>query len=219
MRKESLIFLISASLIISPNNAQPTRKNTQNTSSQHRTVTLETVLACSEDSLIQSVFETDAHTARYSLAALFMVLAKAKADPEYIALKSKGFVTQILDASSLEILPTESSSGNIAPLSDLPFCHSRPTAHYDDSHLDPGPNIVVIDGQGWIFNTNEIFAHADQFHFDSGVFSNSSDVYFTATKGRTSIQFISKPNGLKLYRSLYSSEVEQQSGRPFTFSN
>jgi hypothetical protein len=166
-------------------------------------VTLETVLSCADDSLVDEVFKTDWYTARFKLDGLLMAITKNKADPDYLALRSKRFETDIRDKSSLEIVPTDALSGHRIAASDLPFCHSFLTARYDESDHKSGPRSVDIDGEDWLLNPNEILAHADQFHFDSGVFTNSSDVFFTATKGRVSIQFVCKPDGLKFYRALY----------------
>jgi hypothetical protein len=67
-----------------------------------------------------------------------------------------------------------------------------------------GPTIIEINAGDWLLNPNEIFAHADQFNFESGVFNNSSEVFFTAMKGHVSIQFTCKPSGLKFYRVIYA---------------
>ena len=60
-----------------------------------------------------------------------------------------------------------------------------------------------MSAQSWLLDPNEVFAHADQFTFESGVFADSSDIYLTAKKGRAAIQFICKSDGLHFYRALF----------------
>jgi hypothetical protein len=179
--------------------------HSQNKIVHKRAVTLQTILSCTNDALIDEIFKTDAETARLKLNGFLMVEAKHKqiSIPDYAALRYKGFVTDIIDESHVNIHPTDISTGVPIPEVNLPFCRDFPTATYNTSN-ESSPSLVSISGEDWLLNSNEIFSHADQFHFDSGVFTNSSDIYFTATKGRTSIQFIAKPDGLKFYRVLYS---------------
>lgn len=198
------IALCAMSLFCIPAPAQPPSKTSRQRSSPKRAVTLETVLSCADDALIGEVFKTDGLTARVNLNGFLMIESKHTLPPaEYLSLRGKGFVTRPIDDTTLQIMPTSPVSGSPISIPTLPFCNDLPIAHYDEAETKSGPRAVDIDGQDWILNTNEIFAHADQFHFESGVFTNSSDVYFTATKGRTSIQFISQPSGLKFYRAIY----------------
>jgi hypothetical protein len=171
-----------------------------------RTVTLETVLSCVDDNLISKVFKTDGGTAHTSLNALAMTLIKEPLDKR-LELASYGFKTLALpgDSDALLITPTD-YLGNDVPMSGRGFCRSGVTASYVESDWKSGPFRIVIDGEDWGLNPNEIFAHADQFHFDSGVFTNASDVYFMATKGRVNVQFIGTPAGLKFYRAIYTKE-------------
>jgi hypothetical protein len=170
-----------------------------------RAVALETLLSCADDSLIEEIFKADSDTARFKLSALLMIGARPKTlTPEYLTLLGYGFNTQLLDDSTLEVLPTD-HLGHYLP-QPLPFCHNNPIARYEKAgtgHGKSGPNSVELSGEGWVLNSNEVFAHADQFQFHSGVFADSPDVFLTATKGRVSLQFICKPDGLKLYRAIY----------------
>jgi hypothetical protein len=170
-----------------------------------RTVSLQTILSCTDDPLIEEIFKTDSETARLKLNALLMIEAKfKKVDvPEYNLLRLKGFVTNQIDDSHVSILPTNILTGSPIAEASLPFCHDLPTASYEKPS-DSSPNLVSISGEDWLFNPNELFFRADQFRFDSGVFANSANVYLSATKGRTTIQFIAKPMGLTFYRVLYS---------------
>jgi hypothetical protein len=174
-----------------------------------RSVSLDTVLACPADEVVQEVFNTDLLTAD-RLNAVAMTLM-ARTDDKYLSLKTKGFVTVAGDEyKHFEIMPTD-YSGKWITESRLPFCRSRPTASYGRSN--DGPDLVEIDGKGWSLNPNEIFVHADQFQFESGVFSDSAGVFLTATKGRASMQFLCTPNGLKLYRVLYK-QKNRAGGEP-----
>jgi hypothetical protein len=200
----SLILILSVlSFSAIPTLAQTRVRSLKGTSRQHL-VTLETILSCANDSLITQVFNTDKSTA-INLNAVLMVEMKYKKirNDDYVELKSKGFVTRNIDDSSFGIMPTNALSGSLVPESDLAFCHDLPTAHYDRTGYKSGPRDVDIGGENWVFNPNEIFAHADQFHFDSGVFTNSADIFFTAKKGRVSIQFLCKGDGLRFYRAIY----------------
>jgi hypothetical protein len=170
----------------------------------HKRVTLETVLSCATDSVLDEVFKTDAFTARIMLNTLGMVVSQRKSDPKYMPLLAKGFEAQILDDSRLAIMPSD-HLGHLVDVSDKPFCHDFPTAEYEKSEdKNAGPYLIEINGGDWLLNPDEVFIHADQFQFSSGVFSNSSDVFLTAKKGRVSIQFVCKPDGLKFYRAIYT---------------
>ena len=70
----------------------------------------------------------------------------------------------------------------------------------------PYANAILPYENEWEFNINELFGHADQFKFTSGVFTNSSDVFFAATKGLVDLQFIPRPNGLTLYRVIIKTD-------------
>ncbi|HWF67056.1 MAG TPA: hypothetical protein VN670_07120 [Acidobacteriaceae bacterium] len=167
-------------------------------------VTLETILSCAADPLLKEVFKTDRNTTFTKLDAGLMIEMKSKnPGTDYIELKSKGFVTRVIDDSTLQIIPTDAHSGTPISSVNLPFCHDSLSAHYENSGDEAKPTFIYIGGDGWLLNPNEIWAHANQFHFDSGVLTNNSDVFFAATKGRVSIDFLSKPNGLKFYRAMY----------------
>jgi hypothetical protein len=172
--------------------------------SPKRPVTLETVLSCADDPLLGDVFKTDHFTA-VQLNAVLMILMKFKKMPDanYVDFRSRGFVTSSTDDSAFRIMPTNPLSGDTIAEAKLTFCHDSPTAHYDKANYKSVPSDIDINGEGWALSPNEIFVHADQFHFDSGVFENSSDIFFTATKGRVSIQFVCKSDGLKFYRAIY----------------
>jgi hypothetical protein len=198
------IALCAISLFCISARAQSPSKTSKERSSRKRAVALETVLSCADDPLIGEVFKTGGLAARVNLNGFLMIESKHTLPPaEYLSLRGKGFVTRPIDDTTLQIMPTSPVSGSPIPIPTLPFCNDLPIAHYDEAETKSGPRAVDIDGKNWILNANEIFAHADQFHFDSGVFTNSSDVFFTATKGRTSIQFISQTDGLKFYRAIY----------------
>ena len=191
------LFCLSAS-------AQSPSKASRQSGSHKRVVALETVLSCTDDPLIGDVFKTDKFTA-VQLNDTLMILMKYKKIPDanYVDFRSRGFVTSSPDDSTFLIMPTNPLSGSTISEPRLTFCHDFPTAHYDKANYKSVPSDIDISGEGWALSPNEIFAHADQFHFDSGVFENSSDIFFTATKGRVSIQFLCKSDGLKFYRAIY----------------
>jgi len=83
------------------------------------------------------------------------------------------------------------------------FWDSTLVATYKEHAYNSGPTRLEIDGDEWQFDPNEILAHANQFEFSSGVFTNSAGVYLIATKGRVSIQFTCSAAGLKFYRASY----------------
>jgi hypothetical protein len=172
-------------------------------SPHRRAVTLETILSCSDDSLMAEVFKTDARTAYLDLSVLLMVAREQqKSGPSDIA-RAKGFLTGNLSESKLIIFPTD-YLGHTIEAAKRPFCRDGPTADYKNlMDTTSGPYMVEIDGEDWSLDNNEVFAHADQFQFRSGVYKNSSEVFFEATKERVSIQFVCRPNGLKFYRALY----------------
>jgi hypothetical protein len=60
-------------------------------------------------------------------------------------------------------------------------------------------------GDARVLDPNEVFAHADQFKFESGIFENSTEIYLLATRGRTTIQFTfdHRSKTLKLRRVIY----------------
>ena len=171
---------------------------------RQRAVTVDTILSCANDSLIVEVFKTDWRTS-LKLDRLLMILTQhTMSSVEYASLRSKGFRTNLLDAGNVQILAADFASGRTIPKSKLEFCQDYPVAKYNKVDLDSFPQSIDVSGDGWQLNPNEVFAHADQFQFRSGVFSDSSDVFFIATKGPVAIQFICKPDGLKFYRAIYS---------------
>lgn len=171
-----------------------------------RPVSLDTVLSCVSDSLITDVFKLERSTAL--LSSVLSLALIPSSDPKYAEAHaeagSRGFVTALGDPTTdLEIWAVD-YKGSPLDKAKLPFCHYRPTASYVDNNPHSLPFSVDISGEDWTLNPNEIFAHADQFTFDSGVFTNSSRVFFGAKKGNVHIQFICTVNGLVFYRALYS---------------
>lgn len=173
-----------------------------------RRVSLDAVLSCPSDPLIREVFHTDGNTA-IDLNATTMIMARyhqsyRKTIPDYSILRTKMFFTGASGggASDITILPTN-AGGHIIGERKLPFCHDDPVAEYKSLASGEFPLTVEISATGWSLNANEIFVHADQFKFSSGVFSDSSEVYFTASKGNTLIQFVPTNSGLRFYRVIY----------------
>lgn len=86
------------------------------------------------------------------------------------------------------------------------FCYSMPIVK---TFFEGHPSAVTISAlnflsaETWALDPNEVFEHADQFIFTSGVFNNSTEVYLMAKKGQVEIQFVFEGGALKLYRVIY----------------
>jgi hypothetical protein len=167
---------------------------------------LDAILSCTDNQLIKDVFETDQATALLLNEVSRSLTKHTPPNPEDLLLMSKGFETHFVDNEVLTIIPTSYHAGGqkrATSVSNIPFCHDQPAAHYKNSSGKLGPYMIEIDGKNWQLNPSEIFAHADQFEFRSGVFSDSSSIFFIAQKGRVSIQFLCINGGLSLYRAIY----------------
>jgi hypothetical protein len=154
---------------------------------------------------MEEAFKTDGLTASFKLNAVSMTMKKMdkSSDLGYLALRGKEFVTNEIDEYTILLMPTD-ALGSLITRSKLHLCHDYPVAHYEkEVGNESGPSYLTIDGENWFLDPNEVFVHADQFQFKSGVFEDSPEAFLTASKGRVSIQFICKPEGLKLYRLLY----------------
>lgn len=159
-----------------------------------RSISLDDILSCANDPYVQKVFHTDLYSIR-KLNLGPVLLAKDKTDPYSKAITSFGFMSAFTsNPLELGVLP-------FPPTNPAPFC-SILSIYYlrDEPNSYPYHAQVNVDPDFWTFDTNELFTHADQFTFISGVFKNSSRVYFSAAKGRTEIQFVATPKGLVLYR-------------------
>ena len=172
-------------------------------------VSLDTILGCSNDDFIQSVFDTDLAKMLKLASALSMAILYNQPLPEHptdkdlasTALRTAGFQSIILgsDPAKFSIMATDFNGHSPDPAKQ-PFCRRDLYAEYSQSTIDALPNFVEIRADEWAFNPNELFVHADQFTFTSGIFSDAASVFFTAKRGRVEIQFLSQPDGLKLYR-------------------
>jgi hypothetical protein len=167
-----------------------------------RIVSLDTVLSCADDELLSTAFNTDAHTAVRMNAVGMLTVEKDSQD--YAQLRNKRFITRLVSESdSVQIWPTD-FQGKMIDDNRLSFCRYSPTANFLKlSDSESKPYSIEIDGANWVLNPSEVFAHADQFSFTSGVFSNSSRVFLIARKGNVAIQFICNKTGLTFYRALY----------------
>ena len=68
--------------------------------------------------------------------------------------------------------------------------------------------IEISAGDRWILDPNEVFAHADEFKFESGTFDNSTDVFLVATRG--AIQFVVQDKRLMLHRVSYTNSQSKE---------
>jgi hypothetical protein len=145
------------------------------------------------------VFETDRITA-VRLNSL-LISEDRKSNTHDVNLLAKGFVTWPVNDDEMLIRMTD-TNGKSVPESQISFCEYKPVASYEKDN-DSKPHIVELSGDDWAFNPYEVFTHADQFEFTSGVFTTSSRVFLAAKRGRVLIQFLCEPTGLKFYRALY----------------
>jgi hypothetical protein len=164
-----------------------------------RIVLLDTILSCPSDAIVKNVFETDWRTMVNLTASLLNGQKETNSD-----LLSKGFTAFPIAEDEMMIAPTN-MKGRALSKEQVPFCNYKLSASYEKG-MDSKPHTLEISGDDWSLNPYEVFAHADQFEFSSGVFSNSSRVFLVARKGRVAIQFICKPTGLVFYRALYYPE-------------
>jgi hypothetical protein len=172
--------------------------------SHKRTVALDTVLSCAGDHMLDTVFQTNYFTAlKLGTAGMAWNRMQHSTDGNYIVLVANGFQTEIVDDRHFLIIPSDVSGELVKDTKDN-FCHDDPVATYEDTHSEPSQ--IEIHADNWSLNQNQVFAHADQYSFKSGVFTDSSEVYLTATKGRVDIQFICKPEGLVFYRAFYNAK-------------
>ena len=164
------------------------------------TVSLDTILSCSNDIYVQHVFKTELGTMhKLGMGAMIVGHVKDKTDDASVALRYAGFQSGFSnDPLVMSVMPFRPDGTVISP---APFC-SILDVNYEKASDDSLPYMVSIyvDSDYWVFNPNELFLHADQFTFRSGVFNDSSKVFLAATKGRVEIQFVAEPNGLTLYR-------------------
>jgi hypothetical protein len=168
---------------------------------QKRTVSLDTILSCPEDSIVRSVFKTNLVTMRnLHVSAMIINHTYEKNDEDSIALRYAGFISSGSDPLNFGIMAAD-SHGDYWTRPDRTFCSGSFVARYQDLGSSLPYEIDLLpDEDQWTLDINQLFVHADQFKFRSGVFTNSSDVFFVASKGQVEIQFIPKPNGLTLYR-------------------
>jgi hypothetical protein len=183
-----------------------TTAEAQTASSAHhkRTVSLDAVLSCASDHMLDTVFQTNYLTAlKLGTAGMAWTRREHSTDEDYILLAANGFQTKIVDDRHFLIIPSE-VSGEITKDTKDNFCHDDLVATYENTHS--GPSQIETRADNWFLNPNQVLAHADQYSFKSGVFTDSSEVYLTATKGRVDIQFICKPEGLVFYRAFYNAK-------------
>ena len=171
----------------------------QTTKTVKKHVSLDTLLSCPSDELVKTVFQTDWRTAVHLNALLMSESRKSKDMTAEDA--SKGFVTFPVADREVLIKPTDINGKTISN-NQLSFCNYLLSANYTEDDTSK-PYSVDVSGDGWILNPNEVFSHADQFEFKSGVFTTSSKVFLVATRGRVAIQFICSQTGLTLYRAIY----------------
>jgi hypothetical protein len=163
-------------------------------STKPRAVLLKEVLSCADDPFMARVFDLTNEDAD-------KLMMPDKADPKLV--ESYGFwllLSHTVGHVNFTVMPTHQNNS---------FCRSYPNVGgfaVPKNDTAYHPVIITFDcGDAWTLDPNEVFAHADQFKFESGIFKNSTDVYMLATRGDTTIQFIfdQKSKRLKLSRVFY----------------
>jgi hypothetical protein len=141
------------------------------------------------------------------LAVDQMAFRRNSQDDEAVALRHYGFQVMHLDGSANLEFGTMATKGDGVPVVPIPSICSTVEVYYMHSDLSPAgsretPTKVEIDitGDPWIFNPNEVLAHADLFLWKSGVFSNSTRPYLRAERGRFMFVFSTSSQGLTVER-------------------
>jgi hypothetical protein len=185
----------------------PTHQKAKTETAQKRTVSLNTILSCPEDSIVRSVFKTNLATMRkLHVSAMIINHTYEKDDEDSIAVRYAGFISSGSDPLNFGIMAAD-SHGDYWTRPNRTFCSGAFVARYQDIADSLPYAIAILPAENeWAFNINELFSHADHFKFTSGVFTDSSDVFFTATKGLVDLQFIPKPDGLTLYRVIIKND-------------
>jgi hypothetical protein len=148
-------------------------------------LTLNKILSCSEDPYVQNVLKTNFGT----MLRLSKGGDSAWLNAGFVAYKNKDRMFLVFD-----YIPPGSKGSKTA----VDYCHLF-TLSYPNEKDDSLPSQVDLPGgerEVFSFDTNDLFIHADQFVFRSGVMAGSTDVFLAAVKGDTCIRFIAKPTGL-----------------------
>lgn len=159
-----------------------------------KALTLEDVLSCADDRLISGVFALDGDNVN-------KLIPQTKTYDQKL-MESYGFWILVSPTAGKQefIIMSKEKSGS--------FCRSYPTMSNGFATPKNGTTkylvtLFIQPADAWTLDPNEVFAHADQFTFESGVFENSTEVFLIAKRGVTSIQFIFSNKKLKLYRVFY----------------
>src|SRR6266481_2421229 len=173
---------------------------------KRKAISLDILLFCASDKLLQSVFDTDRITAASELNRSLILIKRIQKEDSGTNFITKGFTTESVGNNDLEIFPVE-GLGDPIPETKLSFCQYHPVASHlsteENGNVVAKPHVISISGDDWVLNPIEVLSHADQFSFTSGVFSDSSRVFLVARKGNVAIQFICNQTGLTFYRALY----------------
>lgn len=177
------LLMIVAILFASPLFSQ-SRKTTQKTVPIN--VSLDEILSCTDDAIIQKVFETNLGTMR------------TIGDNPSLGFES---VSESLIGSGgpLSFLVVRH---HLAGVISEPYCKMF-TVQYPEDKAEALPDVVNLPGSPlYAFNPNDLFVHANQFTFQSAVGEDSSITYFIANKGRVFIRFVPESTGLTFDRAL-----------------
>jgi hypothetical protein len=193
-------FLFSLVLCVPTLSAVQTPPKT--TKSAKQALTLDQVLDCVSDDWLTAAWKaTEFDMMRRNILSVVLKRDKSE-EPENVSLLP--FATR----------PTEHTEHAFSLMSanvndktnEKNFCRSNTVAHYlgDDYKAKPVLIDVFFDDDHWTFDFSQIFRHADQFTWESGVFSNSSDNYLSVTKGSCTLQFFVSTGVPHLFRVFYN---------------
>ncbi len=162
-------------------------------------LSLNTILSCSGDPYVQKVLSTDLGTMR-KLGTDAMLRVKGKTDPASVALQNMGFQTIYGYSGPLDFMVLAFHPDGTV-VESAPYCTFLTVGYEEDKPdaLPYGVDLNVISSM-YTFDANELFLHADQFTFMSGILTASSDVYLAATKGKIIFVFTPTSKGLTLHR-------------------
>jgi hypothetical protein len=161
-----------------------------------RSLSLETILACQNDALLERVFTLKASDVD-KVNRGSVNRPNLKYDEQVV--EGYGFsLVYVPEGQDWLVVSTKNDPQS--------FCRSSVTLSiFKKSGDEMYPETVSILGRylEWGFDINEIFKHADQFKFQSGVYDDSTLVYFTASRGAVHIQFAFVNGTLRLAQVIY----------------
>jgi hypothetical protein len=110
----------------------PVRVNAKSETAQKRTVSLDTILSCPQDSIVQSVFKTNLATMRnLHVSAMIINHTYENNDEDSIALRYAGFISSGSDPLNCGIMAAD-SHGDYWTRPDRTLCSGSFVARHQD---------------------------------------------------------------------------------------